>query len=222
MGKVDFDDYSNEYNDILENRLKTFSHNVEFFAENKILILKKMLNYSPKMILEYGCGIGRNLSFLSKHFPGSEIFGCDISQESLKIAEKNKFAKLYYLGSDEINDKFDLIFISCVFHHIEPQKREEVVRYIYSLLVNKGSIFVFEHNPYNPLTRYIVNTCPFDSDAILLSMNECNKLFNSNGFITLAQQYYLFFPPKLAKLFCIEEYLGWLPLGGQYFIQFSK
>jgi SAM-dependent methyltransferase len=222
MGKVNFDDYSNEYNAILENRLKIFSHNVDFFAERKIIILKNMLGYHPKMILEYGCGIGRNLSFLYKYFPVAKISGCDISKESLKLSEKYNFAKFYHLGSDEIKEKFDLIFISCVFHHIDPQIRGEVVEYIFSLLTNKGCVFVFEHNPYNPLTRHLVDTCPFDTDAILLSMRECNNLFKSKGFSAMAQQYYLFFPPRLAKLYFIEEYLRWLPLGGQYFIQFSK
>lgn len=221
MNKVNFDDYSIEYNKILEDQLKKFSDNIDFFAEYKVQILKKMLDYSPKFILEYGCGIGRNLRFLHHYFPLAQIFGCDTSRESLILANKYKFAKLYHLGNDKIKERFDLIFVSCVFHHIEPKKREGVVENIYSLL-NKGSVFVFEHNPYNPLTRHLVATCPFDRDAILLSQKECINLFTSKGFIKKANHYYLFLPPKLNKLYVIEKYLGWLPLGGQYFIQFTK
>lgn len=221
MNKVNFDDYSHEYNDILENQLRKFSGNIDFFAEYKVSIIKRMIGKSPNKILEYGCGIGRNLIFLQRYFPEARIFGCDISQESLEIAKKNEFAKLYRLGFDEIKENFDLIFISCVFHHIEPIKRGDAVENIYCLL-KQGNVFVFEHNPYNPLTRHLVATCPFDKDAILLSLKECSKLFTSKGFIKKANHYYLFVPPKLKKLFFMEKYLGWLPLGGQYFIQFTK
>ena len=44
------------------------------------------------------------------------------------------------------------------------------------------------------------------------------KLIEVSSFEILKSNYALFFPKLLSKLMLIEPYLGWLPLGGQYFI----
>ena len=36
------------------------------------------------------------------------------------------------------------------------------------VLKPQGLLFVFEHNPLNPLTRHAVDTCPFDENAVLI------------------------------------------------------
>jgi hypothetical protein len=38
---------------------------------------------------------------------------------------------------------------------------------------------------------------------------------------TSAQAYCLFIPPKFSRLAPLEKYLGWLPLGGQYWVTAS-
>jgi hypothetical protein len=55
---------------------------------------------------------------------------------------------------------------STVFHHIEPEFRPKAIRDISELLRERGNIFIFEHNPFNPITNYLVKTCIFDADAI--------------------------------------------------------
>ena len=37
-------------------------------------------------VLELGCGTGRNLALIARHWPGAELFGLDISSEMLKSA----------------------------------------------------------------------------------------------------------------------------------------
>ena len=40
-----------------------------------------------------------------------------------------------------------------------------------------GGIFmIYEHNPYDRLTRYSVNTCPFNENTVLLRKTEVNKI----------------------------------------------
>lgn len=220
--KVDFDDFAEDYGRILQEQLKFFDGQTEYFSEYKIHILKKYISKYPKKILEYGCGIGRNLRFLREHFPNAEVFACDISERSLSIAQRNNpFAKVFLLGKDIIKEKFDLIFIALVFHHIDRTYRMDVLEEIKSLLASRGDLFAFEHNPYNPVTRHLVNTCPFDADAILLKKREMEKLLVTAGFRLEMGRYALYFPSALKKLRFMEPLLGFLPLGGQYFIKAS-
>ena len=120
------------------------------------------------------------------------------------------------------NAYFDLIFISGVYHHIPADERENVTEKIYAFLKDKGSIICFEHNPYNPLTRQMVNTCIFDDDAVLLTKEELEKTFLKEKLSVVDSGYTLFVPPKLKALNFIEKYLKWLPLGGQYYVAFKK
>lgn len=225
MKKVDFDDYANEYNNILKEQLRFFSEDDKYFARYKVKLVHKYLATQPKRILEYGCGTGRNLPFFKEEFPGTEILGADISAQSIAIAnEENPFAKCCCLDDEFVRSHgdFDLIFVAGVFHHIAPNERVGVLGQINSLLSERGSLFVFEHNPYNPVTKKLVRECPFDADASLLSMHAMSELLEGTGFAGLQKKYTLFFPPSFPVFARLESYLGWLPLGGQYFIQAKK
>jgi SAM-dependent methyltransferase len=121
---------------------------------------------------------------------------------------------------DELSpdSKFDLVIASCVFHHIPPESRQMAIRYCYSRLRKGGHFIIFEHNPINPVTRRLVKNCPFDADAVLLSMRETIARMRNEHLIVDESSYCLFFPQPLAALRPLEKYLGWLPVGGQYFV----
>jgi SAM-dependent methyltransferase len=223
MKCVDFDDYSDEYSDVMSKQLGFFSRDDSYFSEYKVRITRERARGEPGRILEYGCGIGRNLRFLHQMFGDAEIFGCDISERSLERArEEHPYAKLFLIGRDTISSTFDLIFIANVFHHIAPHMRHAVMKTIQGLLTSEGEVLIFEHNPYNPLTRHMVNSCPFDADAVLLTPRELFHLVKTNGLDIIAMQYALFFPPGLRRLQSLERHLGFLPLGGQHYVHACK
>ena len=90
MKKVNFDEYSKNYDDIMQKQHKKFG-DIKYYAEYKIKILSdivKRRNQKLK-ILEYGCGTGRNLPYIVEAFRESSVFGFDISKESLEIARQN-------------------------------------------------------------------------------------------------------------------------------------
>lgn len=68
------------------------------------------------------------------------------------------------------------------------------------------------------MTRRLVSTCPFDADAVLLGMSETTARMRDAGFAIETKAYCLFFPGSLAALRPVEDRLGWLPFGGQYFV----
>ena len=48
---------------------------------------------------------------------------------------------------------FDLVFVAGVFHHIPPEERQGAADAVAAHMAPGGSLVVFEHNPYNPVTR---------------------------------------------------------------------
>lgn len=219
--KVDFDDYVEKYNQLLKERTGFFSSREEYFARYKVDLVRKQIHLIPNRILEFGCGIGRNIPFLQRAFPNSVIMGSDISEASLEIARRdNKGVEFFREGENfESKSPFDLIFVAGVFHHISIAERRDVAKILFNRLSPGGLLFVFEHNPFNPITQRIVNNCPYDEDAVLLVPSELQRILTEAAMIVECKAYCLFVPPRLSALSWLETIFGWLPLGGQYWIQ---
>ena len=217
--KVNFDNFTDNYDELLNKETHFFSSNADYFAEYKIKILRNIVKFPVNRILEYGCGIGRNIPHLQKYFPNTEIIGTDISKDSIIYAKNSNPEVEFMVEQDNLNiGRFDLIFIAGVFHHLLIEDREKIIDTVKKRINNVGSICIFEHNPYNLLTRKIVNDCPYDSDAILIKMHEMKYLLKNSNFEIDKFGYCLFIPPKLSYLLFLENILTWLPLGGQYWI----
>jgi SAM-dependent methyltransferase len=221
MKHVDFDDFAADYNNIHAENLRFFETESDYFAQYKAKIAKNLINVDPARILEFGCGIGNNIKYLKNSFPDAVIAGCDISQKSIDLAAQQnpevEFVNIEGLSETHFGS-YDLVFIANVFHHIQPEQRINTMLLLKKLLKKDGRLIIFEHNPYNPITRHIVNTCPFDADAKLLKPKELSTLLNEAGFSIMTRNYILFFTSFLACLRPFERYMTSLPLGGQYVI----
>ena len=116
-----------------------------------------------------------------------------------------------------------MVFTACVFHHIGFQYHENLIQEIYRVLKKNGTFIIFEHNPWNPITRKMVNTCPFDKDAVLLNPTYTKKLLHK-VFQNQKTKFTLFFPRhKIFNLLIrLEKYLSIIPVGGQYYTKSSK
>lgn len=224
--KVDFDEYIENYDELLGEQTSFFSSDEHYFARYKVDALSHFVKQSPETILEFGCGIGRNIGALQKKYPVSSISGSDIARQSIQYAQKVYPEVEFFLepleGAEAVSKKYDLIMVAGVFHHIAIPERQEIATDLVERLNPNGNLFVFEHNPYNPVTRRIVSNCKYDEDAVLLYPNELKKLFQNSNANVVSKTYCLFIPPKLTYLLKIEKWLGWLPLGGQYFFHITR
>jgi hypothetical protein len=81
-----------------------------------------------------------------------------------------------------------------------------------------GLIAIFEHNPINPLTQWIVRTCPIDENAVLLGRGRLSKLVSQAKFAAIESRYILFTPLDGARYRAFDRMIGWLPLGAQYYV----
>jgi SAM-dependent methyltransferase len=222
--KVDFDDYTDNYNSLLRESTGFFTESETYFAKYKVDVLRREIPATTKRLLEYGCGIGRNIPFLRAAFPDATIAGSDISAASLEIARKENHGVEFFLeqADTDVAEPYEVIFIAGVFHHIPVQERAGVMKTLYQRLVPGGMIVIFEHNPFNPVTRKIVNDCPYDKDAVLLRPSQLRALLVDAGLPVCRSAYCLFVPPSLSVLLPVEAKLGWLPLGGQYWVKATR
>lgn len=222
--KVDFDNYTENYNRLLGESTSFFSESEAYFARYKVDILRREVHGTAKRLLEYGCGIGRNIPFIRAAFPNATIVGTDISAASLEIARKENSGIDFFVEQADVDgaDPYEVIFIAGVFHHIPVRERASVMNTLFQRLSPGGTIIIFEHNPFNPVTRKIVNDCPYDKDAVLLRPSELRTLLVDAGLNVCRSAYCLFVPPSLSTLLPLEANLGWLPLGGQYWVKATR
>ena len=220
MKKVDFDAYASNYNDLLREKTGFFTEDETYFARYKVAIAARLVEVQPRAVLEFGCGIGRNIPFLRQAFPSAAVMGADVSAKSIEIARQENPGVHFWVEGDAEGARsgFDLIFVAGVFHHIPPTERPGAAAAIAQRLNPGGVVVVFEHNPYNPVTRKIVSECPYDEGVQLLRPREMADQLRGAGLRVRARGYSLFFPPRLKALSRLERWMGWLPLGGQYWI----
>lgn len=225
MNKPEFDRYADEYDRLLGETIPDGLNEDGYFAEYKVALMASRLR-GGKMnrILDFGCGAGRSLPYLEKYFPDAEIWGYDVSPASLKVASNRSPRVLLFSDWDAfalLGVQFDAVIAANVFHHIPLDQRLPALARCHTVLNPDGQLFLFEHNPYNPLTRWIFEHCPFDKDAQMLDLKTALSLAGQAGFRSEHHGYTLFFPRQLACLRGIESWLKRVPLGAQYYVQMA-
>ena len=230
MDETEFDRFADQYYELHTQYTKYSGEDPDFFFEYKIRDVATALPESldkPINILDFGTGIGSSVPYLKKYFSVSELTGIDVSRRSLGIA-RPRFPGLahYVVVSGETlpfrDAQFDLVFTSCVFHHIPHRAHLPIFREIHRVLKKDGDFFLFEHNPRNPLTVRTVKACPFDENAELIDAKPMSVRLREAGFVTTTLRYRLFFPGFLRQLRSLEKYMMWIPLGAQYYIHANR
>lgn len=118
--------------------------------------------------------------------------------------------------------QFDIVTISAVLHHVPVDERPAVYGELARVLKPGGRLYVFEHNPRNPLVRYVVARTPIDENAILLDAREVRQGLVETSRYDLDTDYLMFMPPGIGFLRGVDRALAWLPLGAQYVVAAHK
>ncbi len=214
-----FDRYAEEYEELLAESVRASGEGPDYFAEYKCRVLVRAWRPQPGApLLDYGCGTGLLTRHLAATFVGREVHGYDPSNESVVRARKRvQDAKFFSSESELRKGGYGAVVIANVLHHVPVADRATLVSRIAALLEPGGSLFIFEHNPLNPLTRRAVANCRFDDDAILLGPLELPRLLRDAGFSDVKREFIVFFPHALARLRGFEPALARVPLGAQMF-----
>lgn len=228
MNPTEFDKFAEEYRSLHLANIAASGEPPEYFAEYKMKDLKCLVSSGSGDIegghfLDFGGGVGTSVPFFRKHFPGAHLTCIDVSIKSLAIGA-GRFgspASFVAFDGDQLpfaQATFDCVFAACVFHHIPPEAHQRLFGEMWRVLKPTGQVMIYEHNPLNPLTVRTVNACPFDENAILIRAGTLKTRLKSSGFRQLQIRYRVFFPRQLRWLRSMEEKLGWLPMGAQYYV----
>jgi ubiquinone/menaquinone biosynthesis C-methylase UbiE len=236
VGVAEFDSYAEGYDGGMDHPLKRMiGSSAEQFMEIKA---RRLLRRRPELcqqsrlkLLDYGCGVGTMLQVLRRLGVKAELYGSDPSSKMLDEARSRWPTSLgapppFVLQRGGIapfaDNSFDVVVVSAVLHHVPLTERPGVYREINRLLRCDGWLYVFEHNPGNPVTLWFVAHTPIDKNAILLSPGEVRRCLQGIAACDLHTEHFMFFPPILRWLDSLDRSLRWLPLGGQYLVAARK
>jgi ubiquinone/menaquinone biosynthesis C-methylase UbiE len=221
---ADFDVYAKGYEDDVDESVSFTGRNSAFYARRKVEILEEIVDLEPGplqrvSLLDVGCGTGTTDQVLAPRV--RELHGVDISEEMLMQARQNvPEAQFSWYDGEKLpfdDGLFDVVVAICVLHHVPTSMRLKVVSEMVRVTRRQGGVVaVFEHNPYNPLTRHAVNTCELDRDAVLLPPSETIALLNESADVEPEYRHYLFSPLGGAAGCWLDRRLRKVPLGGQY------
>jgi len=227
----DFDRYASRYRDDHTENVKQISGvDSDFFSEYKIIEIRRCeKDASGSSVLDFGCGDGNSATYFLKHLHPLSYCGIDISSESIGIACRRGLERCSFQCYDGENipfddETFDVVFLANVLHHIDFSFHRHIIDECLRVLKTGGRLYVFEHNPINPVTRKIVRDCIFDADAKLVPSRYLVRILREAGFGKTEKRYTIFFPRKsfFKALVPLEKHLNRCPLGGQYFVRCVK
>ena len=225
----DFNEFASDYRSIHSGNIKLSGADSFYFAEMKVLLLKEFEGSGKQEVLDIGCGDGATEIFMQQYFPLWHVTAIDVSEKSIAEARAKKISNSVFevYNGTAIplpNNSVDIVFIAGVLHHVEFALHQVLIAEIVRVLKKGGRLYLFEHNPLNPVTRYLVNTCVFDKNARLLKSSYTSKLLKQVKLCITHKTFIIFFPRKglFSNLIFLEKYLQWLPAGGQYFIRAMK
>lgn len=182
---------------------------------------KKIFGGKKIRVLDFGCGTGEIAAGLAADPQIVQVVGADESLGMIREARKRDrkiSAKIRWVCLRKAKldlRKFDWIISINTFHHIPPSRRLAVARRLAGSLLPGGALSILEHNPWNPLTRWIVSRCPFDRGVKLLPVTEAKDLLRL-GKGPVQVLYSGFCPPPLFGAELIEGLFSSLPWSAQY------
>ena len=221
---MEFDQFADDYKRLLDKSVAFSGEESEYFAQYKARYLARLLGseFTGK-VLDFGCGIGLLSGFLKHSFPRARIDGFDVSRESIgRVGSELAHQGLFTAELSQVAHDYELIIVANVMHHVPAAERQSTVNGLAARLIPGGRLAIFEHNPVNPATRWLVEHCPFDRGVVLVAPSETAAYLKKAKLVGLRRDYIVFMPRFLAWLRPVEPWLAGLPLGAQYVLMGEK
>ena len=222
----EFDRYKDSYGEAMEDAVGFAGAPPDLYTQIKAdlivdLAARRIGDPSGLQVLDVGSGPGETDRLLKDRF--GALVGVDVSEGMVERASANNPWAEYraYAEGEPLpleDGRFDLSFAICVMHHVAPSGWDRTVREMARVTRPGGIVAIFEHNPWNPLTRKVVRDCEFDVDVALLSRRRTRELLTTNGLVIEESPYIIFIPRQGPRLRRFERMVARLPLGAQYYV----
>jgi SAM-dependent methyltransferase len=216
---ADFDLYAGHYDESINQALSLSGETRDHFALKRVEWLARCVKQCGRptnVVMDFGCGTGSAAPLLLKALGSDAYIGVDTSTGSLDVARQNHAVRFHEISQYSPAQEIDVIYCNGVFHHIPVSEREGALDYLYRSLRPGGVFALWENNPLNPVTRYMMSRIPFDRGAATLSAKEARGLVESRGFSVLRTDHLFIFPRWLGALRWMEPYASAMPIGAQY------
>ena len=220
-----FDGYGETYDEAMKKSIGFMGQNHDYYTAAKVAhlldILRRRLGDPRNLrVLDIGCGVGKTDRFLAPDL--GALTGVDVSPASIERARRENPQVRYEAYDGKTlpfaEASFDAAFLICVLHHVLPEDRVALLAEVRRVLKPGGLLLVFEHNPFNPLTRLAVARCAFDRDAQLLSRGLSARVLAEAGLSVFEKRYILVSPFAFKGAEWIERRFRQAPLGAQYYV----
>jgi trans-aconitate methyltransferase len=219
-----FDRHAARYDEDCMRGLAVSGEDRDYFARGRAAALRALWARlglaEPRTVIDLGCGTGDGTVRLAEAFAGARVLGLDPSTASIALARSRWAGGACEFAEDagEALPPAGLVHLSGVLHHVPPPERDALLRRAAAALAPGGALAVFENNPLNPGTRWVMSRIPFDRDAVPLRAAEARRRAAAAGLRPLAVRYHFYFPRWLRALRPLEPALQRLPLGAQYLV----
>lgn len=221
----EFDAYQKDYKQTIDTAISWVGKPQEFFTACKAEYLSELFanhfGAKPQIdVIDIGCGNGAIHPFLLERSPRIRLRGIDVAASSVEEA-RQAYPRVTYDIGEGIKlpygaAQFDAAYTICVMHHVPPSDWPDFMTEMRRVVRPGGLVAVIEHNPFNPLTQMLVNTCPIDQNAKLLRSGRVAALMRGAG-LTDIKRHFIQFTPFAGDFFRkFDRSLKWLPLGAQY------
>jgi ubiquinone/menaquinone biosynthesis C-methylase UbiE len=232
---AEFDKHAATYDGGLDNPIKRLlgSSADDYIAVKARWLMRreKGLREGTLSLLDYGCGAGDLMRVLAGLGARGAFSGCDVSTGMLAEATRRwpagqgavpELVAQNGARTPFADGQFDIATVSAVLHHVALAERPAVYAELGRVLKPGGRLYVFEHNPRNPLVRHVIARTPIDANAILLDANDVQEGLLDSARYEVETDYLMFMPPGITFLRFVDRALAWLPLGAQYAVAARK
>lgn len=115
-----------------------------FVAPKLAPLLRNEAFRAAHTVCELGCGPGSNYPFLAS----KKYLGIDISEDYIGYANRT-YGQHFIVGDvsasvDWIEDRFDIVLIHSVLHHLDDEQTMRTLMHARRLLAPRGSLHVFD------------------------------------------------------------------------------
>lgn len=224
-GEAEFDRYKTTYTAKVQSAIGFTGQNIDFYTRAKVNHLRALIERhvgdpSRCRVLDVGCGVGLTDEFLADSL--GHLEGVDVAEALVEAARERNPGVTYQAYDGRTlphpDDSFDVVFAICVVHHVPPAMWQEFLTELGRVTRAEGFVAIFEHNPFNPLTRKAVKDCEFDQDAVLVGNRALRRQFTASGLDVVEAAHIIVAPFDSKITAAVERALAPVPVGAQHYV----